>query len=62
MDRRDLEPGTDRLDYRAFGEKVMESPNGPIYRLIFASKNDKGLEFWDKVTQIDCGGQMELRF
>jgi three-Cys-motif partner protein len=35
-----------QLGYRAFGEKVMESPNGPIYRLIFASKNDKGLEFW----------------
>jgi len=53
---------TDRLGYRAFGEKVMESQNGPIYRLIFASKNDKGLEFWDKVTQRDRGGQMGLPF
>jgi three-Cys-motif partner protein len=53
---------TNRLGYRAFGEKVMESQNGPIYRLIFASKNDKGLEFWDKVTQRDRDGQMGLPF
>jgi three-Cys-motif partner protein len=52
----------DRLGYRAFREKVMESPNGPIYRLIFASKSDKGLEFWDKVTQKDRGGQIDLPF
>jgi three-Cys-motif partner protein len=51
-----------RLGYRAFGEKVMESSNGPIYRLIFASKNDKGLEFWDKVTRKDLGGQMDFAF
>jgi len=49
-----------QLGYRAFGEKVMETKNGPIYRLIFASKNDKGLEFWEKVTQKDRGGQMGL--
>jgi three-Cys-motif partner protein len=52
----------DRLGYRAFGEKVMASQNGPIYRLIFASKNEKGLEFWDKVTQRDRDGQMGFTF
>jgi len=51
-----------QLGYVAFGEKVMESGNGPIYRLIFASKSEKGLEFWDKVTQKDHDGQMGLPF
>jgi three-Cys-motif partner protein len=53
---------SDHLGYRAFGEMVMESSNGPIYRLIFASKNDKGLEFWDKVTQKDRDGQTSFEF
>jgi three-Cys-motif partner protein len=51
-----------QLGYQAFREKVMESANGPIYRLIFASKNKKGLEFWDKVTKKDRGGQQDLPF
>ena len=51
-----------QLGYRAFGEKVMKAGNVPIYRLIFASKSDKGLEFWDKVTQKDRDGQMGLPF
>lgn len=51
-----------QLGYRVFGEKVMKTENGPIYRLIFASKNDKGLEFWDKVTKKDRGGQMDFNF
>jgi three-Cys-motif partner protein len=52
----------EQLGYRAFGEKVMNNTNGPIYRLIFASKSEKGLEFWDKVTQKDRGGQLDLQF
>ena len=50
----------ERLKYRVFGEKVMTSANGPLYRLIFASKNPLGLEFWDKVTERDQGGQQEM--
>jgi len=50
----------DRLGYRFFGEQVMKSGKKPLYRIIFASKNKKGLEFWDKVTQKDRGGQTEL--
>jgi three-Cys-motif partner protein len=49
-----------QLGYQVFGEKVMKNTNGPIYRLIFASKSEKGLEFWDKVTQKDRAGQMDL--
>jgi three-Cys-motif partner protein len=50
------------LGYVKFAEKVMESPHGPLYRLIFASKHEKGLEFWEKVTRKDRGGQTELPF
>jgi three-Cys-motif partner protein len=52
----------DQMGYRVFGEKVMKSPKGPLYRLIFASKNPKGLEFWDKVTRTDRAGQTDLPF
>ena len=49
-----------RLGYVEFREKVMSAPNGPIYRLIFASKHLKGAEFWDKITKRDRGGQQDL--
>ncbi len=48
------------LDYSVFGERVMRSQRGPLYRLIFASKNAKGLEFWNKVTKLDRDGQSEM--
>ncbi|MGD0542059.1 MAG: three-Cys-motif partner protein TcmP [Tepidisphaeraceae bacterium] len=51
-----------RLGYVVFGEKVISSEKAPLYRLIFASKNEKGLEFWNKITQKDRGGQMNLGF
>ncbi|HEV8605559.1 MAG TPA: three-Cys-motif partner protein TcmP [Tepidisphaeraceae bacterium] len=50
------------LRYQKFGEKEMRSANGPIYRLIYASKHERGLEFWDKVTGRDRGGQTEMSF
>jgi three-Cys-motif partner protein len=48
------------LGYIVFREKVMQSPKGPLYRIIFASKNKKGGEFWEKVTKKDRGGQMDM--
>lgn len=49
-----------RLSYVEFREKVISAPNGPIYRLIFASKHPRGGEFWDKITKRDRTGQAEL--
>ena len=49
-----------RLGYHGFGEKIMRSANGPLYRLIFASKDPRGLEFWNKVTKREHGGQQEM--
>lgn len=48
------------LGYTVFGERVMRFRNGPLYRLVFASKHERGLEFWDKVTRKDKGGQRGL--
>src|SRR6266851_7859033 len=41
-----------KLDYIRFGEKTFQSYNRkiPLYRVIYASKHDRGLEFWEKVT------------
>jgi three-Cys-motif partner protein len=50
------------LGYRSFGERVMRSSRAPLYRLIFASKSDKGLEFWDKVTRKERSGQTSIEF
>jgi len=48
------------LGYQVFGEKVMKAGNTPIYRLIYASKHERGLEFWDKITKKDPSGQKRL--
>lgn len=50
----------EQLGYVDFREKVMTAPNGPIYRLIFASKHERGGEFWDKITKRDRSGQQEM--
>lgn len=50
------------LGYKVFGERVISSRRGPLYRLIYASKHQRGLEFWDKVTKRDVGGQLDLGF
>ncbi|MDB5333532.1 MAG: hypothetical protein JWP03_4683, partial [Phycisphaerales bacterium] len=50
------------LGYQAFGEEVMHSERGPLYRLIFASKSERGLDFWNKVTTKDRDGQIDFQF
>ena len=32
----------------------------PLYRLLFASKHDRGNEFWQKITRRDVHGQLPL--
>ena len=34
--------------------------NAPLYRLLFASKNTLGHEFWKKITRRDVHGQASL--
>jgi three-Cys-motif partner protein len=49
-----------QLGYLVFGEQPIGGANGPLYRLIYASKHSKGLEFWDKVRTRDRSGQSDL--
>ncbi len=50
----------DKLGYKGVREKVIRSPRGPLYRMIFASKHERGLEFFDKVNQRQIDGQQTL--
>jgi len=49
-----------QLGYIKFGHKTIHATKGPLYRLIFASKHPRGLEFWEKVTRKEAGGQKDL--
>jgi len=44
------------LGYKYFREKSVQN----YYRLMFASKHPKGLEFWDKANKYEPNGQMTL--
>ncbi len=49
------------LGYRVFGEKcIRRSAKAPLYRLIYASKHERGLEFWSKITKKDAKGQISF--
>jgi three-Cys-motif partner protein len=48
------------LGYSVFRDKQMKSARGPLYRLLFASKHERGAEFWDKITKRDRSGQDDL--
>lgn len=48
------------LGYEGFRERPIKGPHGPLYSLIYASKHEKGLEFWDKISHKDRLGQGEL--
>lgn len=39
---------------------VIRKQNLPLYRLVFASKHPKGIEFWQKAIARDLSGQREL--
>jgi three-Cys-motif partner protein len=48
------------LGYVVSGTKIIRGPSGPLYRLIYASKHDRGLDFWNKVDFRDRHGQSGL--
>jgi len=50
----------DELGYAGVRHTIIDGSRGPLYRLIYASKHERGLEFWDKVTKRDISGQHEL--
>ena len=48
------------LGYKKFGEETIRNGPTPLYTLIYASKHDRGLDFWDKIATKDPSGQMDL--
>jgi three-Cys-motif partner protein len=51
-DVKDVEDGTEPL--------MKNSKEGPLYRLIFASKHIRGHDFWNKIIKKDAFGQGKL--
>jgi len=49
-----------KLGYAHFGERRISGPSGPLYRLIYASKSGRGVDFWNKAASKDKGGQSSL--
>jgi hypothetical protein len=48
------------LGYKFFGERVIRCERGALYRLIYATKHDRGLDFWHKATKKYPSGQRRL--
>jgi three-Cys-motif partner protein len=49
-----------RLGYRHFAHRTMEGERGPLYKLVFASKSARGLEFWRIAASRHRSGQQNL--
>ena len=50
------------LGYKKFGEETVKNGSVPLYTLIYASKHERGLDFWDKIATKDPSGQLGLGF
>ena len=49
------------LGYNYVGdEHAVKNRGVSLYMLVFASKNPKGKEFWEKVTQVAPSGQRKI--
>jgi three-Cys-motif partner protein len=48
------------LGYKYFDEKVMTCRGVPLYRLVYASRNKLGLEFWKEAVKQESSGQRNL--
>jgi three-Cys-motif partner protein len=46
--------------YTHFGEETISGPHGPLYRLVYVTKNELGLKFWNESIKKDSSGQKRL--
>ncbi len=46
--------------YSHFRDEVISGPSGPLYRLVYATKHERGVDFWDKSVAKDSGGQKRM--
>ncbi|MBN8598663.1 MAG: three-Cys-motif partner protein TcmP [Planctomycetes bacterium] len=58
--RQYIETLKNELGYAAADTKIIRGPHGPLYRLVYASKHPRGLDFWQKVDARDRHGQKGL--
>lgn len=49
-----------RGDYVCFEEEVIRGPQGPLYRLIYATKHHRGADFWRKSVAKEKSGQVRM--
>ena len=49
-----------RAGYEHFAEEVIRGPHGPLYRLIYATKDARGIDFWEKSVKKEPGGARRL--
>lgn len=49
-----------RASYSHFEEEVIRGPQGPLYRLIYATKHHRGADFWRKSVAKELSGQTRL--
>ena len=57
------ERGLSNLGYKEIKDYVLmaNKTNVPLYNLIFASKHERGAEFWDKIADRSETGQLRMR-
>lgn len=48
------------LGYRHFATETIRGPHGPLYRLIYATKHERGIDFWNKSVSRELSGQSRL--
>ncbi len=48
--------------YTHFGSKVINGDKGPLYKLVYASKDERGLDFWNKSIEKELRRQLKFRF
>lgn len=49
-----------RAGYKYFEDEVIRGPQGPLYRLIYATKHDRGADFWRKSVAKEKSGQFRM--
>jgi three-Cys-motif partner protein len=48
--------------YEFFAHEVIKKGSVPLYRLVYATMNERGLDFWQKSVKEDSAGQSRLNF
>jgi three-Cys-motif partner protein len=46
--------------YEFFEDEVIRGPQGPLYRLIYATKDERGVDFWRKSVARELSGQIRM--